>query len=255
MKPLTCILLTILLSLCQPTWANVDSGQPPASGGGSTGKSANEASGKEQPHQVAGPVDYFTSPAPSAAFTDYTPRRGYTQQDCPVLWCADRVSISLLDGKNNNFIPGTKSGYLHLRVQRQPKAVLLVNDRPHRVMFLFSINGKNPVDGKKAVMSSRGYIVPARSELLVEATKLEDQAWFSPSWPREGRISINVYNETATRPIDGGPPPLAPPEARQYLVENGKRYWVPPHDFPFRYAGGRVVPASTLFLTYDISIP
>lgn len=237
--------------MCLPSWAGTNSGQPPDPVAPSSVQDVS--SGPTQSQWEEEQQDYFLPPRPVSSFNDYTPRRGPLQQNCPMLWCAPNFYVALIDNNDQNLIPGVKSGYTHLKVDRQPKGFLLHNDRPHRVMVLFSVNQRNPVDGKKAVMASRGYIVPARSGMLVELTKLEGSTWFAPSWPQEGRININVYNETPVRPMDGGPPPLAPPEAREYLVENGKRYWVPPTNFPFRYDRGEITPAATLFLTYDIN--
>lgn len=186
-------------------------------------------------------------------YSDYSPRRPLRGADCHVLWCAPGVEVSLLDELGRDFQPGMKKGYAHLRVDRRPTKVIVRNAHPYRVMVLFSVNHKNPLDGKKAMMASRGYVIPARGELAIDQVKIGNGSWFGSSWSQEGQITIHIHHETPYRPVEGGPPPHAPVDARTYIVENGKRYWVPPSWFPFRYLDAkRILPQEKMYLTYDI---
>ena len=197
---------------------------------------------------------YLISPAnASPTLSRYSTKKAHSQRNCSVAWCAPNFQLSLIDSEGQSLVPGRLSGYTHLRVNQDISSVVLKNDHPHRVMVLFSINSKNPLDGKRTIQSSQGYVVPAQSELVVDKTSLPGVFWFSDDWPQQGHIHINVHAETHTRPIDGGPPPHAPAYARDYITdEKGKRFWVPPHDFVFRHAQKDFSPSAKIYMTYDI---
>lgn len=215
--------------------------------------SAISLSSPSPAHSQERAVSGSDQPAPPTSTSRYSATRSRSQQDCPTSWCAPGFELTLLDDQSRTILPGRMSGYTHLRVDSSVSSVVMKNDRPHRVMVLFSVNHKNPLDGGRAVQSSPGYVIPARSELVVEKTSLPGEAWFSSHWPQSGHMQINLHNETASRPIDGGPPPHAPAQAREYITDDrGKRFWVPPHDFVFRHDSKDLSPSATIYMTYNV---
>jgi hypothetical protein len=153
-------------------------------------------------------------------------------------------------------MPTRQGGWPHLAIGQSVTSVTLVNRAYTRVMVLFSVNGLNPDTGKPALRNSHGYLVPARGQLVVPTTHLAGQAWFSPQWPATGNIQVNVYPDRASRPVIGGEFHQAPADANDYLVDPaGRRYWVAPAGFAFRYANPALEPRAQVYMTYALSRP
>ena len=182
------------------------------------------------------------------------------QPDCPVSWCAPSLGLTLeiQDSQGASLVPVMRSGYGYLATEGQsPPARLVFNNNGYtRVMVLFSINGLNPLDGRKAVLMSKGYVVPARGQLEVSSTELPGSQWFSGQWPATGNLHIGVFKESSNRPIPGTNDHDPPPDAVEYLKDpSGKSHWLPPAGFPFRHDGRRLEQAASTYWTYEILSP
>ena len=182
------------------------------------------------------------------------------QPDCPVSWCAKGVdlTVEIQDDQGASFVPVMRSGYGYLATDKAhpPRRLVFNNNSFTRVMVLFSINGKNPLDGGKAILKSKGYVVPARGQLEVSSTALPGKEWFSAQWPASGNMHISVFKESSNRPIPGTNDHEPPPEAVEYLKDpTGRSHWVPPQGFPFRHDGRRLEPVSSTYWSYEIISP
>jgi len=100
--------------------------------------------------------------------------------------------------------------------------VLVKNDSPRRIEVVVSVDGRDVVDGKRAGVSKRGYLVDPWGELTVDGFRISDDAVAAfrfSSVPRSyasrmgdardvGVIGVAVFPEAAPRPP---PPPVYQP--------------------------------------------
>lgn len=163
--------------------------------------------------------------------------------------------MSIVDQDGNFLVPTIERGYGMLAAT--PGAKLVFTNRGYaRVMVLFSINGLNPMDGKPALRSSKGYVVPARGQLEVDSSTLPGGQWFSSQWPADGFVNINMYRETPHRPTLGTNDPEPPSGAMDFLTDSrGNRYWQPPAGFPFRHTNRSLDPTDSTYWKYRIAAP
>ena len=126
-----------------------------------------------------------------------------------------------------------------------PYSLRVTNLSEGRIRVVFSVNGRDPISGRRAFLSQGGWLLkPGQARSFPLNVQVGNSA---------GRIDVAAFVETPDYPLVQPGLPFAPfgPE-NFYKGADGVKRWIPPTGFPFRPA--QASPNEVLHLVYAVPV-